>query len=548
MLVVMGLALGVIGFRLAELQTLDNRHVDELARTQLVRTTDIAARRGSIVDRTGAPLALSVPRPTVYADPALIRDPDALAEKLAPIIGRPVEEVRAELETPGRYVVLAEKVEPALANEVRAVGHPGIGLFDEPKRVTPNDALAAPVLGTLRSDGVGMGGLEERYDSVLSGRPGELVAERDPNGRAIPAAERREKPAVAGSDLVLTIDLALQYQVEQHLQAEVQAERAKRGMAVIADVRTGGILAMAQIDGPTTAHAAQPSAATAPNWLFTDPYEPGSTTKVITVASALESGAIDPTTAFEVPASIKLGDGVFADDTPHATATWTVRDILERSSNVGAITIAAEIGRTQLDRSMRDFGFGARTAIEFPGESRGLLPAPTTIDPAIMGSMPIGYGAASTAMQTLQVFMTVANGGTSRPLRLVDATIDAEGNRHREAVVPGRRIVSAATASTLNEILRGVVDHGTGVKAAIPGVTVAGKTGTARKPPYDPPIKYMASFAGFAPAESPRLVAVVVLDEPSNRSHGGEVAAPVFAQIMQDALRLTAGKVSATAP
>lgn len=549
MLVVMALALGVIGFRLAELQTVGNPHFDTLARGQLVYAERLEARRGSIFDRTGAPLALSVPRETVYADPALIKDPDKVATQLAPLVKRPVAEVRAELQTPNtNYVRIAEQVAPSVAVAVDALGNPGIGLIDEPKRFTPNGRLAGPVLGSVGTDGKGLAGLESAYESVLSGRSGRLEVDRDPNGRVIPAADQRTKPSVAGSDLVLTIDQGLQYQVEKDLTAEVEAVRAKHGMAVIADVRTGDVLAMAQIDGPTARRPAQSSPATSRNLLFTDPYEPGSTTKVITAASALESGAIDPTTRFDIPASIRMGDALFVDDEPHPTESWTVRDILERSSNVGAIRIASRVGRSRLDRSMRDFGFGARTAIRFPGESGGLLPAPTTDDPAIMGSMPIGYGAASTAMQTLQVFATVANGGMSRPLRLVDATIDADGQRHPEAAPAGRRIISKTTAATLNDILQGVVERGTGMKARLPGVRVAGKTGTARKPPYVPPLKYMASFAGFAPAQSPRLVAVVVLDEPQTEVYGGSVAAPVFAQIMQDALRLTAGTVSPTAP
>ncbi len=474
--------------------------------------------------------------------------PTDLANRLAPLLGLPAARLETELRTPGtRYVRLAAQVDPDVAAAVRKLGDPGIGFVAEDKRFSTDDSLAGPVIGSV-TDGRGGSGLEAAYNAVLSGRAGRLEEERDPSGRVIPAADQHETPAEAGSDLVLTLDQSLQYQVEQHLVAEVAKVRAQHGMAVVADVRTGDILAMAQVDGPAGGHPARPAPPTARNRAFTDPFEPGSTTKVITAASALETGAIDPTTRFDVPASIKIGDGVFADDESHGTESWTVSDILQRSSNVGAIKIAATVGRATLDRYMRDFGFGARTAVNFPGESRGILQSPSSIDPSIMGSMPIGYGIAVTAMQTLQVFATVANGGVSRPLRLVDATIDAEGHRHRRSSLPGRRIISAQTARTLNTILQGVVANGTGKQAAVPGATTAGKTGTARKPPYEPPLHYMASFAGFVPAESPRLVGIVVLDDPATEIHGGAVAAPVFSQIMQDGLRLTAGKVSAPAP
>ncbi len=548
MIVVMALALGVIGVRLATLQTVENKHVDALARAQLVFAKPLPAHRGAILDRNGEPLALSLPRTTVFADPTLVRRPTELANRLAPILGRPAAVLEAELRTPqSRYVPIAPQVGSGVVAAVRALGDPGIGFVDEDKRILPDRSLAGPVIGSV-SDGRGAGGLEAAYDRVLSGRAGRLEEERDPSGRVIPAADQHETPARAGSDLVLTVDQSLQFQVEQHLVAEVGKVRAQHGMAVIADVRTGDILAMAQVDGPSGSRPAHPSSPSARNRLFTDPFEPGSTTKVITAASALETGAIDPTTRFDVPASIKIGDGVFVDDEPHATASWTVSDILQRSSNVGAIEIAHQVGRANLDRYMREFGFGAKTAVDFPGESRGILQAPTSVDPSIMGSMPIGYGIAVTTMQTLQVFATVANGGVSRPLRLVDATIDAAGRRHRRSTLPGRRIVSAQTAATLTTILQGVVANGTGKQAAVPGFDTAGKTGTARKPPYKPPLHYMASFAGFVPAESPRLVGIVVLDDPETEIHGGAVAAPVFSQIMQDGLRLTAGKVSAPAP
>ncbi|MEP6624236.1 MAG: penicillin-binding transpeptidase domain-containing protein, partial [Acidimicrobiia bacterium] len=322
--------------------------------------------------------------------------------------------------------------------------------------------------------------------------------------------------------------------------SEVERSKADAGMAAMVDVKTGNVVMMVNIDGRKGSVPAHPATTDERNRVLTDVYEPGSTTKVITAAGALESGAITVDTPFSVPSSITIGGKVFPDDEAHGRNTWTVREILAKSSNVGAIEIAAKIGRGKLDRTMREFGFGARTAIQFPYESAGLLHGPDTIDPSIMGSMPIGYGISTTAMQTLGVFSTVAAGGVSHPARLVDATIDADGNRHRYGTPKPHRVISSQTAATLNDLLRGVVSEGTGVKAAVPGYTVAGKTGTSRKAPYTIPYKYMASFAGFAPAEAPRFAAVVVLDNPraNGQVHGGAVAAPVFSKVMQYALHL----------
>jgi cell division protein FtsI (penicillin-binding protein 3) len=542
MLVAIVVALGIIAVKVVDTAAVGGEHYDTLARDQLVYATELEPARGSILDRAGNELALSLPRTTVFADSKLIPHPRALARGLAPVLDRSATELLPLLTDPdSRFVFVARQLPPGVVRRIqevaRATGNAGLGFIDDPKRFYPNGALAGPILGTVDAERRGVGGLESKYDTLLRGRPGRLEAERDPNGRQIPAAERDVVPAVAGSDLVLTVDQSLQYQVEEQLAAEVTAARAEGGMAAIADVRTGDLLAVAQVDGAAGSRPAGPSPASARSRVFTDPFEPGSTNKVIAIGSALDAGIIGLDDHLSVPMQITVGDKQFVDDETHGTMWWSPREIVAKSSNVGTITIAGALGRARLDRAMRQFGFGARTAVRFPGESSGLLPDSTTVDPTIMGSLPIGYGAAVTVMQTLGVYATIANGGTSRPLRLVEAVIDADGTRRERPGATGRRIVSPGTAAALNELLRGVVREGTGRKAAIPGYTVAGKTGTARKN-YEPPYRYMASFAGFAPAESPRLVGVVVLDEPQGEVHGGAVAAPVFSSVMGRALRL----------
>jgi cell division protein FtsI (penicillin-binding protein 3) len=435
-----------------------------------------------------------------------------------------------------KYVVVQRQVAPEIEAAIRRLDNPGVALQPGWQRVMPNRDLAGPVIGFVNGRGRGGGGIEYGYNRTLTGRAGRLDAERDPSGREIPATERRLRPAVAGSDLVLTLDRGLQYQVEQQLTAEVTAVQAKGGMAIIADVHSGDILAAAVIDGATPTTPAHPAGPTEANRLFTTPYEPGSTNKVITIASALQNHTITSTQRFDVPAHTTIGGAPFDDDEWHPESSWSIRQILPASSNVGTIKIAATLGQSRLERSLREFGLGVRTAVAFPGESFGTLQAPEQGDPTIMGSLPIGYGVNVTAAQVLGVYMTIANGGVTRPLRLVDGTIDAAGVRHRASVMPPRRVISTGTANILNDLMRDVVSKGTGIEAKINGYTVAGKTGTARKQPYAEH-RYMASFAGFAPAESPRFAAVVVLDEPTTNFYGGAVAAPVFSKIMQAALR-----------
>jgi cell division protein FtsI (penicillin-binding protein 3) len=536
----MALAFVGIGARLVELQALGLGHYARLGLDQRVATLPLAAERGSIFDRNGTDLAVSVPQQTVVADPRVVHDPDGDAAKLAPVLGVDRATLRARLAQHDRaFVYLARKVDDATVARVKALGLGEVSFVPESKRFYPAGGLAGPLVGFVGTDNNGLGGLESAYERALTGRPGRVVLERDPRGREIPSGQRSLRLAERGRDLVLTVDQALQYEVEQTLADEVAAQSAKGGTAIVVDVKTGDVLAMASVDGGNGTTLAHPAAPTERNRPLTDVYEPGSTNKVITVASALEAGLVSPTTVFSVPDTIQVGDHSFQDHDPHPVANWTVADILRQSSNVGAILIGQQVGKDRLDASLRAFGLGQKTAIRFPGEAAGLLLPPSQYSVTSMGTVPIGNGLAVTAMQMLDVFATLANGGLSRPPRLVDATVDAQGMRHSVPRERPVRVVSDGTAAAMSDMLTQVVTGGTGTEAAIQGYTVAGKTGTARKPPYDtPPYRYVASFAGFAPVESPRLAAIVVLDEPGGEIFGGQVAAPVFSRIMQYALRL----------
>ncbi|HKH26384.1 MAG TPA: penicillin-binding protein 2 [Acidimicrobiia bacterium] len=528
-----------VGARLVDLQALGRERYAQLGLDQRVRKVQLAAERGSVFDRNGHDLAASVPQQTVWANPRVVTDPAAYAAQLAPIVGVDEAALRERLAQRDRgFVYVARKVDSATVMKVKGLSLAGVDLVPESKRFYPDGALAGPVLGFVGTDNSGLGGLEAQYNESLTGQRGELQVELDPQGRQLPGGQRQVAESQRGGDLVLTIDQGLQYEAEQVLAEAVGGANAKGGMAIVTDVATGNVLAMANAEGAGPGHPARPAPADQRNRPVVDVYEPGSTNKVITVAGALEDGVVGADSVFQTPGQLSVGGTDYKDEASHP-ASMTVHDIVRQSSNVGAIQIARKLGKERFDAYLRAFGFGQPTGLGFPGEANGLVLPLSEYTDTSLASMPIGNGLAVTAIQMLDVYTTIANGGATRPPRLVAATVGEDGKRHDEPAPETRQVVSPTTAATMRAMLQDVVASGTGTKAQIPGYAVAGKTGTARKPPYDnPPYKYVASFAGFAPADTPRLSAIVVLDEPQSNYFGGQVAAPVFARIMEYALRL----------
>ncbi|MDQ1432490.1 MAG: hypothetical protein QOF40_3092 [Actinomycetota bacterium] len=535
-LLVMVVAFAAIGVRLFELQARDRSHLTSLGLGQRVRTVAIPAERGNIFDRSGKVLAVSVPQTTVVADPRVIKDPVAYAAKLAPLVHVDQAALAARLSNrKSAFAYVARKVDDPTTEQVKQLGLVGISYQAESRRFYPTGSVAGPVIGFVGTDNNGLGGMEYRYDKLMTGVPGRAQVERDPQGNDIPGGGHQVQAAKRGQDVVLTIDQSLQWNTEQALLQGVTAMNAKGGTAVIVDVQTGDVVAMATVNGATDKLPAQTAPATESNRPITDVYEPGSTNKVITMSGAIQEGQVTPDSTFSVDQSINVGGTDYEDDEKHPTTTMTVADILAQSSNVGTIQIAHGLGKDKLAQYLDAFGFGHPTGLGLPGESSGSSFDAARYTDTSMGSVPIGYGVAVTAMQMLDVYTTIANHGMSRPPRLVDATVDAEGNRHDQALPAPRQIVSAATAAAVTGMLKRVVSEGTGMKAQIPGYPVAGKTGTARKAPYDTGA-YNASFAGFAPADNPRLAAIVVMDSPEGSIYGADAAAPVFQQIMRFAL------------
>ena len=414
----------LLGVRLVDVQVGEAGRYARLGHAQSQRTVIVPAQRGSILDRNGNELAVSVDATTIDADPRVITDPAGDAAKLASVVGVDEASLRARLadKTQG-FVYVARKVDATVADAVRKLKLPGVGYESESKRYDPGTPLAAPLLGFVGTDNTGLSGIEAGKQATLAGRSARLVVEEDPRGEALPNGTHDEQPARQGADVQLTVDESMQYFVEQALTGAVAQDQAKGGMAILADTRTGDVLAMASVDAPNGAIPAGPSNATERNRPLTDVFEPGSTAKVVTIAAAVQAGVVNPGTVLSVPNAITVDGVQYADVDTHPTQ-MTVADILRESSNVGTIEIAQMLGRDRFDAALRAFGFGTPTGTGFPGEAAGILLPKSQYNATSMASMPIGNGLAVTAMQMLDVYTTIANGGATRPPRLVGATLD----------------------------------------------------------------------------------------------------------------------------
>ncbi|MHB1855763.1 MAG: peptidoglycan D,D-transpeptidase FtsI family protein, partial [Acidimicrobiales bacterium] len=507
--------------------------------SERTRAVSITAERGSIVDRSGNVLAMSVTLTTIYADPHQVTDPRLEASELAPVLQLPEARIEAELSADSGFEYLAHSVSDAEAAAVEKLNLPGIATEPESKRFDPDGGLAASVLGGVDYAGLGSSGIEYQYNAKLAGKPGLQRLQEGLGGQAIPGTSQAIIPAVPGQSLELTLDSAIQYEAESVLGQEIVSSHALGGTAVIMQSKTGQILAMANL----VADAKSPNGVDpAPsNTAVTQVYEPGSVMKGITMSAALQSGVVVPSTRFVVPYSVNLDGSVIHDADMHPVEYWSIPDILAYSSNVGTLHVSQLLGSARIYQYMRAFGLGSRTALNWPGESEGILPPPSIWSGTSIGTIPIGQGVAATPMQILDVYNTIANGGLYVSPSLVNGWLNSAGVLSPSPGLPGHRVVSAQTARQMTAMLEGVVKSGTGTAAAINGYDAAGKTGTAQKP--NPTSggylsgQYMASFVGFAPAEDPQLTAIVVLDRPTPVFYGGSVAAPVFSRIMAYAMR-----------
>jgi cell division protein FtsI (penicillin-binding protein 3) len=519
------------------------------------RTTEIAlpAERGSILDRSGSPLAFSVEARALVTNPRLIVTTKGaataayiseMAAAVAQATGADANVLRGMLQSDKGYVVLVPLVDPDVARALRD-RFPEIAEENRESRQYPGGALAANVVGVASWNSTdqkltGLMGLESSQDNLLAGQAGlRVVDTAEGSSAVIPGSTRFERPATPGSALQLTLDSDVQYSVQRQLAEYTAAKGAKGGSAVVLDAKTGEVLALANartFDPRDVAHADESMLG---NAAVSSPYEPGSVNKIVTMAAALEYRTAAPDKVFAVPGSIKVADRTVNDAWNHGTEDYTLTGILAKSSNVGTIMAAREVGADRFADMLTKFGLGTRTAVGLPGESPGRVPPRESWSGSTFGNLPIGQGLSVTALQMAGMYQAVANDGVRIPPRIVEATVGPDGVRAPTPTPQPVRVVSPETARTLRTMLTAVTQdggghsdqRGTGYTAAIPGYQVAGKTGTAQQ--IDPRCgcysasTYWITFAGMLPAQDPRYVVAIMLDAPQ----GGTSAAPLFHDI-----------------
>ena len=523
--------------RVAWLQAVKAQALDSIATSQQRQDVTVPARRGTIFDRLGVQLAIGERATTVYANPKHIADPRKTALAVGAALDLDPGKLYPLLADRSRgFVYVARKADVAKAEALEAQGLPGIGFYPEERRVYPQRTVASELVGFAGTENSGLSGLELELDAVLAGEDGSKTIVRDPFGRTIDVLE--SKPVRDGRDVYLTVDNSLQGQLERVLRETRSKWSAEAATAVVLDAQTGGILALGVepgFDANDYSQVSRRSEDRLRNRAVTDTYEPGSTFKVVTLGGVLESGVVSPETKFRLPYSIQVADRVIHDALPRGTETLSVAQILSRSSNVGVITLAIQLQRQKLSEWIRRFGFGRKTGVEYPGETRGIVLPPDEWSGSTIGNVPIGQGIAVTPLQMAAAYGAIANEGVWLQPHLVDRV---EGGKRAEP--ERRRVLSERTAEQITRMLRGVVEEGSGLTARVPGYRVAGKTGTAAKPEptggYSTS-RYVASFVGFVPASRPRLVVLVTVDEPKGVIWGGTVAGPAFAEIAQFALQ-----------
>ncbi|MCG0063074.1 cell division protein [Streptomyces sp. FBKL.4005] len=575
-LVSLALTLVLLAFvvRLLQVQAVDASAYTARAEQNRYVVHTLAAERGEITDRNGVALAVSEDAYDITADPTMFSakqlkigdGPEQAAALLAPILRQDqaalVKKLRPENRN-SRYTRLAARQTPqvwqqikdlktALAKKAetdRTTVNVLSGVFADPssQRVYPNGELAAGILGWVNADGQGGGGIEQKLNKQLAGKDGK-VRYAQAGGREVPTAGSTETPAVPGADVELTIDRDIQWAAQNAISEQVKQSKADRGYVIVQDTRTGQILAMANSPGFDPNDLAKADGDAMGNAALQDAYEPGSTAKVMSMAAVLEKNVATPLTHVVVPNRLHRGDRLFQDDIDHATWYLTLNGVLAKSSNIGTILATGELGKTQPEANkvlysyLRKFGIGGYTGLGFPGETPGILAPPQKWSTSQQYTIPFGQGFSINAMQAASVYSTIANGGVRVEPTLVRGTKGADG-RFTPAPKPKQtRVVSAKTAKTLAQMLESVVDdeQGTGVKARIPGYRVAGKTGTANR--VDPATGryrgYTSSFAGFAPADNPRITVYCAIQNATSGSYfGGQICGPIYKQVMEFALK-----------
>jgi cell division protein FtsI/penicillin-binding protein 2 len=526
--------LALLGLRAAFLETVKADDLSHRALQQNRHESDLLAPRGSILADDGSDLSTDRLAVDITASPKIITKPQEVAARLGPLIHRDPNALANILARGGVYQMLARAVPPAQADAARKLALPGIYFSDTYQRYAPGGMKAAQLIGLTGDVRQGISGMEQQMDHVLTGVPGHRVEVRDLFGRPIKVLQ--DKEPVPGKDVTLTIDPAIEGQVEEVLAATREQYGAKSAMAMVMDPRNGAILSMATVPrfDPNDRRALNPDLER--ERPVTDTFEPGSTFKIVTMAGALDDGVITPSSSFWLPTELTLYDRTIHDAEERDAETLTATQILQHSSNIGTVKIAQKLTQARLQAWITRFGFGSPTGIDYPGEVPGLVPTPEQWSGTSILNIPIGQGIGVTLTQLTRAYAAIANGGL-----LVQPHLVAKIGDTPVKVPAPRRIMHATTAHQVDAMLRKVISSdGTGELAKVKGYAVAGKTGTAQKPGPDgySTTKYWSSFVGYAPAQDPQLLVAVVIDEPTKGAYyGGDVAAPAFEKIAEFSLQ-----------
>ncbi|MEU8360959.1 penicillin-binding protein 2 [Nonomuraea sp. NPDC048882] len=542
-LIGMTFVLSIFAGRLIQMQGLESKVYAAAAADQRTHTETIPAKRGSITDVNGNALAVTVEAREVSIDPTKV--PEAVragaAKLLAQQLGKDEREIAAKLSRTGtHYQLLARDVDPVVATRLLQAPIPALAAKKTYRRLYPAGDLAGSLIGFVGDEGSGLGGMEQAKNSLLAGRDGKKRVETGRDGQQIPMTSSERTAPEDGQDVRLTIDRDIQWAAQKSIGDQVRESGAESGTVIVMDVRTAQIVAMAnapELDLNNWRKAPQSHYV---NKAAADVFEPGSTNKVITAAAALEAGEVTPDTVFQVPDRIRCTDQVLRDAHAHKTESMTFRQAMAQSSNVATVMAARKVGSERLHKMLTAFGFGSTPGGGVPGAEAGLLPDYKKWSGSQNCTVAYGQGVSVTALQMASVYQTIANDGVKIEPRIVAGTKDATGRF--VPAPPGKqtRVVSETTAREITTMLESAVgEEGTGQLAAIDGYRVAGKTGTANR--YDARLGrydgYTASFVGFAPADNPRLVVLSVLQNPKNGHFGGQLAAPVFKDVMTFAIK-----------
>lgn len=535
----------ILGGRMFWVQFVRGAELSEKAAQNRTRDVPVESKRGIIYDRNGHDLAISVSADSVYAIPAEVlasKKEQEIAQKLAAVLGMDESRVYDRITRQSSFEWIKRQIEPELSQQIRELDLPGIGLTEESRRYYPKGSLAAHVLGISGVDNTGLEGIDYYYNDLVGGQKGRIVIEHDAANRPIPEATHHYVPPVDGANLILTIDETIQYIAERELDKVFKERQAKAATVIVMDPHTGEILAMANRPTFDPNNYGDYPDSNRRNWAISNAYEPGSTMKITTAAMALQEGIVNENTPFICSGSIKVGKETIGCTNRRAHGQQTFAQIVENSCNVSFVQVGLTLGMEKYYHYLQAFGFGQPTGIDLPGEAAGILVPQGRAKQIDLATMSMGQANAVTPLQLCNAVAAVANGGKLMKPYLVKKVVGQSGNvlqENQPTIV--RQVISEETAYRLSMILEGEVINGTGKNAYIEGYRVGGKTGTAQK--IAPgggylPNEYIASFIGYAPVHKPRLLCIVAVDAPQGYPYyGGWVAAPVFKNIMQDALR-----------